>query len=114
MTLILTFKFDLDIPPLDLHAKSQDCMSVPSAVRARQTHSQTMPKLLQTLLTQGVMITAYFSHPVCQSPMVTVAQNPYLTMKMKHTHTQNVEGSVKKMHFTVNVNAWMHLCLVTL
>ena len=59
------------------------------------------------------MITVYFSHPVCLSRMVSVAQNFYLTMKMRHTHTQNAKDSVKKMHFMVNVDALMHLCLVT-
>ncbi len=36
----LTFKLDLYILPLDLHAKIKVCMSVRSAVRARHTHRQ--------------------------------------------------------------------------
>ncbi len=35
----LTFKLDLDILPLDLHAEIQVCTSVRSAVRARHTHT---------------------------------------------------------------------------
>ena len=37
----LTFELDLDILPLDLHAKIQVCMFVRSAARARQTDSHT-------------------------------------------------------------------------
>ncbi len=37
----LTYKLDLDIHPLDLHAKIQVCMSVRSAGRVRRTHTQT-------------------------------------------------------------------------
>ncbi len=36
----LTFKLDLDILLLDLHAKIQVCTSARSAVRARQTDRQ--------------------------------------------------------------------------
>ncbi len=37
----LTHKLDLDILPLDLHAKIQVCMSVCSDVIVRRTHTQT-------------------------------------------------------------------------
>ena len=37
----LTYQIDLDILPLDLHAKIQVCMFVRSAVIARQTHTHT-------------------------------------------------------------------------
>ena len=45
----LTFELDLDILPLDLHAKIQVCMSVRLSIRLwerdRHTRTQTMPKL---------------------------------------------------------------------
>ncbi len=59
----MTFKLDLDILYVGqvkgyLEAKVQVCMSVRSAVRARQTdrhtYSQTMPKLLHPSLTRDV------------------------------------------------------------
>ncbi len=37
----LTYELDLDIFPLDIHAKIQVCMSVRSAVRVRRTDGQT-------------------------------------------------------------------------
>ena len=37
----LTFELDLDIIPLDLQAKIQVCLSVRSAMSARQTDRQT-------------------------------------------------------------------------
>ena len=37
----LTYKPDLDILSLDVHAKNQVCMSVRSARIARQTHTDT-------------------------------------------------------------------------
>ncbi len=62
----LTYELDLDILPLDLHAKIQVCMSVRSAVRVvthghtdTQTHTHTMSKLLHPTrhkVTWGVMI----------------------------------------------------------
>ncbi len=52
----MTYELDLDILPPDLHAKNQVCMSVCLAVRATQTHTHTMPKLLHPLLVQGVII----------------------------------------------------------
>ncbi len=50
----LTYKLDLDIIPLDLHAKIPVCMSVRSAVReVTDTNTQTMSKL--------------FTHRQCQN-----------------------------------------------
>ncbi len=37
----LTYELDLDILPLNVHAKIQLCMSVRSAVRVRQTDGHT-------------------------------------------------------------------------
>ncbi len=62
--LTLIFELDLDILPLDLHAKIQVRMSVRSARRVvthththtdRHTHRHTVPKLLHPSLTRGVM-----------------------------------------------------------
>ncbi len=50
----LTFELDLDILPLDLHIKIQGCGFDRSALRARYTHRQTIPKLLHPSLTLGV------------------------------------------------------------
>ena len=50
----LTFGLDLDILPLDLHAKIQVLMSVRSAVRV-VTDTHTMSQLLHPSLTQGVI-----------------------------------------------------------
>ncbi len=53
-SMTLTYKLDLDILPLDLHAKNQDCLFVRLPARVvtdrqthTQTHRQTMSKLLQ-------------------------------------------------------------------
>ncbi len=65
----LSFEFDLDILPLNLHAEIQVCMSVRLAVREvtdrqtdRQTHTpthrHTMSKLLHLSLTRDVKILA--------------------------------------------------------
>ena len=57
MTLI--YELDLDILPLDLHAKIQVCMFLRSSGIVRRTHTQTdthtMPKLLHPPLTLGVI-----------------------------------------------------------
>ncbi len=54
----LTSELELDILPLDLHAKFLVCMYVSSAVRVVthiQTHTQTMSKLLHPSLMRGVI-----------------------------------------------------------
>ncbi len=61
MTLTLTSELDLDILPLDLHAKIQVRMTVRSAVRVRQTHRQTHTYDVKTITpvtseTRGVII----------------------------------------------------------
>ncbi len=55
--LSLTFKPDIHILPLDLHAKLQVCMSICSAERVvLNTQAHTMSKLLHSSLTQDVNI----------------------------------------------------------
>ena len=49
----MTYKIDIDILPLDLHAKIQVPMSVSSAAIARRTDGQT-PKRCQNYYTQHV------------------------------------------------------------
>ncbi len=61
----LTYELDLDILPLDVHAKIQVCMFVRSAVRVRQTDThtdtQTMPKLLHPTRLRDVGCNDIFS-----------------------------------------------------
>ena len=52
----LTCQLDLDILPLDIHAKIQVCLSVCSAVRVRQTDTHTMPKNITTDMSETVII----------------------------------------------------------
>ena len=63
----LTYILDLDILPLDFHAKIQVCMSVRSARRVRQTDghtdtlTQTMPK--QNIMSETLGVTILLINP---------------------------------------------------